>query len=144
MILFDQGRKPPPMKNAILGFITALLLCWGLYTPAQTDDTVNAFYNGVTAYRAFEFDEAARWFLLAAEAGDVEAQFLLGRMHYDGNSLSVDNVTAYMWFDIAAHNGLPVGARYRDGIAERLSAEEILLAQQRSAEWRSAHPVVAR
>ena len=77
--------------------------------------------------------------LQAAEAGDAEAQFLLGRMHYDGNSLSIDNVTAYMWFDIAAANGLPVGARYREGIAKRMSDDEVALAKQRAQTWHKTH-----
>ena len=128
------------MKNTILRFATALLLIWNICAQAQGDESDNAFYNGIIAYRAFRYDEAAEWFLKAAEAGDSDAQFLLGRMHYDGNSLSIDNVTAYMWFDIAAENGLPVGARYRDGIAKRMSEEEVALAKQRADLWRTEHP----
>ena len=128
------------MKTSILGFLAAALLSWNICACAQEDESENPFYKGVAAYRAYKFDEAANWFLKAAEEGDADAQFLLGRMHYDGNSLSVDNVTAYMWFDIAAGNGVPVGARYREGIAERMTEEEIALAKQRADNWRSAHP----
>ena len=144
MTSLDDNRNLSRMKNTVLGFAAALMLVWSLFTPAQDDEAANAFYNGVTAYRAFRFDEAAQWFLQAAESGDVEAQFLLGRMHYDGNSLSIDNVTAYMWFDISAQNGLRAGARYRDGISKRMTDEEVVLARQRSAEWRSAHPAPSR
>ena len=91
-----------------------------------------------------DFEEAAQWFLKAAEQGDAEAQFLLGRMHYDGNSLSIDNVTAYMWFDIAAGNGLRAGVRYRDGIAERMTDAEVATAMQRVEDWRSEHPPAPR
>ncbi len=132
------------MNKSLLTFAALLLLLWNTATQAQADESGNAFYNGVTAYREFKFEEAAQWFLEAAERGDTDAQFLLGRMHYDGNSLSVDNVTAYMWFDIAAGNGLPAGARYRDGIAKRMSEDEIAMARQRADEWRSAHPPAPR
>ncbi len=132
------------MKKTILCLATALLLTWNISAQAQTEDSAEAFYNGVTAYRAFEFEEAAEWFLKAAEQGDAEAQFLLGRMHYDGNSLSVDNVTAYMWFDIAAGNGLRVGVRYRDGIAKRMTDDEVATAKQRADQWRSEHPASRR
>ena len=128
------------MKHAIPGIATAVLLMWNICAPAQDDESDDAFYNGISAYRAFRYDEAAKWFLEAAEAGDSDAQFLLGRMHYDGNSLSIDNVTAYMWFDIAAENGLPVGARYRDGVAKRMSEEEVALAKRRADLWRTEHP----
>ena len=132
------------MKKLILSFATALLLVCNPSAQAQGDEPENAFYNGVIAYREFRFEEAAQWFLKAAEQGDAEAQFLLGRMHYDGNSLSVDDVTAYMWFDIAAGNGLRVGVRYRDGIAERMTADEVTTAKQRANEWRTEHPASHR
>jgi TPR repeat protein len=127
------------MKNAILRFAMALLMLCSVGAQAQGEESDNAFYNGVTAYRANNFEEAAQWFLQAAEAGDSDAQFLLGRMHYDGNSLIIDDVTAYMWFDIAAGNGLRAGARYRDGIAQRMSDEEIASAKARADQWRITH-----
>jgi len=128
------------MRTRILIFTTALLLCFSVAAQDTETDSENAFYKGVGAYRARNYDEAVSWFLRAAEAGDVEAQFLLGRMHYDGNSLTVDEVIAYMWFDIAAAHGMEVGARYRNGIARRMSDEEIALAKKRAEDWRLAHP----
>jgi TPR repeat protein len=128
------------MRQLISGFAAVMLICCSLIAQGQESEPDDAFYNGIKAYRAYEYDKAAQWFLQAAEAGDVEAQFLLGRMHYDGNSLRIDNVTAYMWFDIAAANGLPVGARYREGIAKRMSDDEVTLARQRAEDWRNAHP----
>jgi TPR repeat protein len=128
------------MRTRILIFATALLLCFSVAAQDTETDSENAFYEGVGAYRARNYEEAVNWFLRAAEAGDVEAQFLLGRMHYDGNSLTVDEVTAYMWFDIAAGHGMPVGERYRNGIARRMTDEEIALAKKRAYDWRLAHP----
>jgi len=128
------------MRTRILIFTTALLLCFSVAAQDNETDSENAFYKGVGAYRARNYDEAVTWFLRAAEAGDVEAQFLLGRMYYDGNSLTVDEVTAYMWFDIAAGHGMPVGERYRNGIARRMTDEEIALAKGRADDWRLAHP----
>ena len=132
------------MMKTILCLTTALLLTWNVSAQAQTEESSDAFFNGVTAYRAFEFEEAAEWFLKAAEQGDAEAQFLLGRMHFDGNSLSIDNVTAYMWFDIAAGNGLRAGVRYRDGIAKKMTEDEVATARQRADAWRSEHPPTPR
>ncbi|NIO39673.1 MAG: hypothetical protein GTO41_05440 [Burkholderiales bacterium] len=128
------------MKKFLFVLLMTAALVWSEAIPGQQEKTSDAFFNGVMAYRAFQFDEAARWFLNAAEHGDVEAQFLLGRMHYDGNSLRIDNVTAYMWFDIAAANGLPAGRRYRNGLAKRMSEDEVAIARSRAEEWRRAHP----
>ncbi len=129
------------MKHIFVAFAVSLMLAWSAGVAAEDDAPDDAFYNGITAYRAFKYEEAAEWFLKAAEQGDADAQFLLGRMHYDGNSLRVDDVTAYMWFDIAATNGLSAGARYRDGIAGRMSDDAISMARQRAEDWRSAHPL---
>ena len=128
------------MRTRILIFATMLLLCFSVAAQDNETDSENAFYKGVSAYRARNYDEAVGWFLRAAEAGDVEAQFLLGRMHYDGNSLTVDEVTAYMWFEIAAGHGMQVGERYRNGIARRMTDEQIALANKRADDWRLAHP----
>lgn len=128
------------MKTRILIFATTLLLSWAVAAQENATDSENDFYKGVAAYRARNYDQAVDWFVRAAEAGDIDSQFLLGRMHYDGNSLTVDEVTAYMWFDIAANHGMQVGARYRDGIAQRMSDEEIALAKRRADDWRLAHP----
>jgi TPR repeat protein len=128
------------MKIKFLIFVTTLLLSLSIVAQENDADSDSAFYNGVTAYRKYNFDEAAAWFLKAAKAGDVDAQFLLGRMHYDGNSLTVDQVTAYMWFDIAAGHGMQVGARYRNGIARDMTDEEVALAKERADEWRLSHP----
>lgn len=49
-------------------------------------DGTDDFYEGVKFYRAWEYDDAAEPFRKAAEQGDGEAQFLLGRMHYDGTA----------------------------------------------------------
>jgi TPR repeat protein len=131
------------MKTRILIFATALLLSLSVAAQDNETDPSNDFYKGVAAYRARNYDEAVDWFLRAAEAGDLDSQFLLGRMHYDGNSLTVDEVTAYMWFDIAASHGMQVGARYRDGIARSMTDEEIALAKKRSGDWRLAHPAAS-
>jgi TPR repeat protein len=131
------------MKIKLLIFAPILLLVWGSAAYANDAEPDSAFYNGVSAYRARDYDEAVDWFLKAAEAGDVDAQFLLGRMHYDGNSITVNLVTAYMWFDIAAEHGIHVGARYRNGIARDMSEEEVALAKKRADEWRRAHPAAS-
>lgn len=128
------------MKIKILIIATMLLLSWSVAAQKNETDSDNAFYSGVSAYRARNYDEAVDWFLQAAKAGDVDAQFLLGRMHYDGNSITVNQVTAYMWFDIAAGHGMRVGERYRDGIARDMTDEEVALGKMRADEWRREHP----
>lgn len=48
--------------------------------------------------------EAARWFRLAADQGDANAQFALGGMYQGGRGVQQDNLMAYQWFSQAAAN----------------------------------------
>lgn len=124
------------MKTLLTGLVLTL---WSLAGVVGAQDAA-AFYKGVQAYRAHDYVLAASWFEQAAEQGDNEAQFLLGRMHYDGNSLVTDYVTAYQWFAIAAESGQAVASRYRDGLAGRMTEAQVTEAARRAAAWLSQHP----
>ena len=125
------------MKILLSGLVLALWL-WAGVAGAQD---IDAFFKGVQAFRTRDYVLAESWFEQAAEQGDSDAQFLLGRMHYDGNSLSPDYVTAYQWFAIAAETGQPVASRYRDGLAGRMTEAEITEGARRAAAWLSRHPL---
>ena len=128
------------MKTLLTGL---LLTLWSLTGIVGAQDA-DAFFKGVQSYRARDYVLAASWFEQAAEQGDKEAQFLLGRMHYDGNSLATDYVTAYQWFAIAAESGQAVASRYRDGLAERMTEAQVTEAAHRAAAWLSQHPLAQR
>ena len=125
------------MRIPLTGLVLALCLWAGVATAEDAD----AFFKGVQAYRSRDYVGAASWFEQAAEQGDSEAQFLLGRMHYDGNSLPTDYVTAYQWFAISAQTGQPAASRYRDGLAGRMTEAEVTEGTRRAAAWLSQHPL---
>ncbi|MEQ1882021.1 MAG: hypothetical protein ABL878_13740 [Burkholderiales bacterium] len=115
--------------------LSALLLLMSLGADLAVAEDVELFYKGVQAFRARDYDGAVTWFEKAAEEGDGEAQFLLGRMYYDGNSLTVDYVTAYKWFVIASESAVSVASRYRDGLAHLMKEEEIAEGQRQADDW---------
>ncbi len=120
--------------------LIALLLAFSLGAGLGGAQEAELFFKGVQAFRAREFDAAAAWFEKAAEQGDGDAQFLLGRMHYDGNSLTVNVVAAYQWFAIAAVSGVAVAPRYRDGLARDMTEEQVADGQRRADEWLARFP----
>ena len=49
--------------------------------------------------------EAVKWFRLAAEQSDANAQTSLGVMYFAGKGLPADSVRAYMWLNLARVGG---------------------------------------
>ena len=49
-----------------------------------------------------DYAEAARWYRLAADRGDAPAQYNLGLSYAKGEVGETDNVSAYVWFNLAA------------------------------------------
>jgi VWFA-related protein len=83
--------------------------------------------------------EAARWYRLAAEQGNVRAQGNLGVMYGNGSGVPQDYITAHMWSNLAAAQSFgedrDLWEKNRDIIAEKMTAEQIVEAQRRAREW---------
>jgi TPR repeat protein len=68
-----------------------------------------------------DYAEAARWFLLGANNGDVGAQFHLGVLYADGTGVPQDDSKAGEWYRKAADQGMAsaqfnLGLLFDDGI----------------------------
>jgi len=73
--------------------------------------------------------KAVKWYRLAADQGDADAQSSLGAMYYQGQGVPQDYVCAHMWFDLAAAHGEKDAAKKRDTVAQRMT-EQIAEAQK--------------
>ena len=83
--------------------------------------------------------EAAGYFRSAAEAGDPEAQSLLGRMYLDGEGVEQSNKKAFKWISLAAEQDEPyalgyLGYMHYEGKCTEQSFEKALSLFVRSAE----------
>ena len=65
----------------------------------------------------------------------VIAQNCLGSMARDGEGVPQDFVEAYAWFNLAAANGNVYAQEERDKLTKKLSAEELIEGQSRSAKF---------
>jgi hypothetical protein len=72
---------------------------------------------------------AVKWFRLAAEQGNISAQFNLGKMYHFGDGVQQDFVYAHMWWDIVASSGDKDGVTFRDAVSKRLTPADISKAQ---------------
>lgn len=104
---------------------------------AQYDEALFAFNRGDFATAAKQFEEVAR-------EGDPDAQYWLGRIYEGGLGRPRDPVTAYGWFERAAESGHQDAAILRDGLAVRLTQEQIAEARRRAAPGNAATDREAR
>lgn len=74
--------------------------------------------NGV---RPHDFQEAFRWFLLAAEQGDAAGQEAIGDAYRYGRGVPKNSSEAVRWYRMAAKQGL-ASAQWKVGGAYRLGA----------------------
>lgn len=100
------------------------------------------YRSGVGVPQNYEYAE--KWVRTAANAGNSEAMVELGRLYRSGLGVKHDPIKAYVWFNRAAAAMNMDGARERDLIALKLSAQELKTAQAESlaAEEDSTSPAV--
>ena len=53
-----------------------------------------------------DYAEAVKWYRLAAEQGDADAQYNLGVMYDNGQGVPQDYAEAVKWYRLAAEQGL--------------------------------------
>jgi TPR repeat protein len=88
-----------------------------------------------------DYAEAANWYERAADQGLAVAQFALGALYAYGEGVSEDVVRAHMWLslsaEIAGAQKLAREAReLRDDVAQKMTPEQILEAEQLAREWK--------
>lgn len=70
-------------------------------------------------------------------AGD--ALMRLGIAYASGREGLTDLVSAHKWFNLAAAKGNQDALRYRQEVAQEMSAEQIAQAQRAAREWLTTH-----
>ena len=97
------------MKNILYTIILSFLLLSCDITVTTTD-----YQAGVKAYQAGDYATAIKEFKVAAEQGNVDAQYNLGLMYAKGKGVTQDYKEAVKWYLIAAEQGY-AGAQHNLG-----------------------------
>lgn len=96
--------------------------------------TAQADYrSGVQAWGRGDFATAATAFLPAAQSGDAEAQYMMGRLYSLGDGVPQDFVQAWVWFDRAARQGHGLAADARRSMDHVLNAGQLAQARALAA-----------
>ena len=77
---------------------------------------------------------AVKWYRLAAEQGNADAQYNLGNAYERGQGVIQDFVYAYMWWNIAASSGDKSATKNRDIVAKRMTPADLSTAQKLARE----------
>lgn len=91
-----------------------------------------AYLNGNDTIQ--DFEEAAKWFELAAESNHALAQYQLGLIYKTGLGTEPDLEKSYMWLNISAAAGIDMAALARNEVIHSLSPEQVIQAQRASRE----------
>jgi len=91
-----------------------------------------------------DYAEAARWYRRAAEQGNAQAQYWLGRAYALGEGVTQNFVDAHMWLNLAATYALRASdaaeldraSRARDGIAQKMTPAQLAEAQRLAREFK--------
>jgi hypothetical protein len=83
-----------------------------------------------------DYKEAVKWFRLAAEKGNRDAQHALGTMYENGQGVKPDYVLAYTWFKLAAHRGLADAAAAQSQSEKQMTAAQIAKAEALVRNWK--------
>jgi hypothetical protein len=82
-----------------------------------------------------DYKTAVKWFRLAAEQGNANAQYSLGFMYDLGDGVLKDYVYAHMWYNIAASSGKSKNAsKNRDIVAGKMTPSQLEKAQDLARE----------
>jgi uncharacterized protein len=85
--------------------LRSLIAVWSVAAFLSTTATATPLEDGYAAYRAMDFGKAAEIWQPLAEAGDPNAQYLLGNLYADGKGVARDDAAAFKWFRLAADQG---------------------------------------
>ncbi len=75
----------------------------GTYVELNVDEAVKWFINDGSDQP--DYTEAVKWFLMAAEQGHIDSQYVLGVCYYHGKGVVADTEEAIKWYKKAADQG---------------------------------------
>lgn len=79
------------------------------------------------------------WYRKSAEQGLARAQNELALMYYDGKGVTVDDIEAYKWLNIALIGGYEIEKYRISSLEKRMTASQIESAQKLVREWEEKH-----
>jgi TPR repeat protein len=93
---------------------------------------------GPAFYKCGDYEEAARWYKLAAKAGHWDDRLALGLMYALGKGVPKDHVLAMMWLQLAGGSGEVINPRAQVALGlleQHVTPEEAEEARRLASLW---------
>ncbi len=84
-------------------------------------------------------DAAVKWYKKAAKNGSPAGQAALGEAYRMGIGVQQNDVSAYMWYTLAAEQGSQAAADARNLVASRMNTDQIAKAEEKARDWKGSH-----
>jgi TPR repeat protein len=82
---------------------------------------------------------AVKWYKKAAKNGSAAGQAALGEAYRLGLGVDRNEVSAYMWYTLAADQGSRAAADARELVAARMEPKQIEKAEAKARDWKDSH-----
>ena len=87
-----------------------------------------------------DYKTAFYWLEKAAQQGHAQAQSTLGEMYHSGIAINSDIERAYLWFNLAAAQGVESAASSRDLVVKLLTPNQIAAMQEEALRISRGYP----
>lgn len=119
------------MRVVVVSAFLILLLPIAFVSPVAADEVEDA----VQAYSRAEYRTAINLARPLAEAGNTDAQYLLGMAYMYGHGVGKDLVESYKWYELVVRGGDAGAELDRDDVADLLKPDQLAEAKKRADEW---------
>lgn len=111
-------------KALVLAGVVAIILASGAVAVA------GPWEDGMVAYNRGDYMPAVKLFRPLAQAGNANAQNLMGVMYHKGEGVARSSAKAFMWFSLAAKKGDPQAKTNLQQVTKEMSSAEMVQARQ--------------
>ena len=109
------------MTRCIPIIIFIISICFGIPGMHLSAD----IQKNIDAADSVDFATAIKEWIFLAKQGDVVAHFNPGVMYYNGQGVLVDDLRAYMWFDLSVSAGNDAAIINRERVIKLMTPSQI-------------------
>lgn len=113
----------------------------GILQDAKKGDVGAQFAYGMIQYQKGNYNEAAKWYLKAANKNHQRARYELGKMYVSGKGVPVNFLRAYFLFTISEEQGYTDSTKAKRSLERAMTPQQIKQARQMVRKFYMGEPV---